>query len=178
MPPANLGSVASEEMLSFQNAPELSASASPDFDLEYLYKLILETPSSTRSTQEILPNPPFFHFLDPFILLPQIPASVDDTTNLCVFCSVLASLPPSTSPFQVVALPSNWHRIPQNVYDRGRKQWDFTPSEHIPFGVNGCPGVNMGDALRKRFAGLDRQDEPVLQDASSVISYRLLVRLS
>ena len=132
-----------------------------------------------QSTQEILPDFPLFHFPDPLSLQapPQIPASFH-TTNLCVACSALASLPPSTPPSQAVALPPNWRKIPQNPYDRGRMQWDFTPSEDVLFGVNGRPGVNMGDAFRKKFAGLDGQDDLVLQDASNVISCRLFVRLS
>jgi len=36
----------------------------------------------------------------------------------------------------------------------------------------------MGDALRKRFTGLDGRDDLMLQDARGAISCRLLVRLS
>ena len=179
MPPTNLDFVASEEILSSQNAPELSTFASPDFGIESLYKLIMETSSDMQPAQEITPNFPLFHFLDPLSLQApsRVPASFD-TTSLCVACSALTSLPPPTPPSQAVALPPNWHRIPQDVYDHGQKQWDFTPSEGIPFLVNGRPGMNMGDALQKRFTGLDGRDELVLQDASSVISCRLLVRSS
>ena len=173
----NMDFVTFEGMLSSQNIRESLAFPPPDPDLERLYRLILETPSDTQSAQEIPLHLPFFHFPDSFSLPPQIPAPVDNTTSLCVVCSAPALPPPSTPPSQAVALPPNWYRVPQNVYDRGQKQWDFTPSEDIPFGVNGRPGVNMGDALRKRFAGLDGQDELVLQDANNVISCRLSVRL-
>ena len=54
---------------------------------------------------------------------------------------------------------------------------DFEMSEPIPFSVNGRPGINMGDALRKKFTGLDGWDDPVLQEAASAISCRLLVSL-
>lgn len=178
MLPSNLD-LFTPEILFSQTIPESLASASLDHGLEHLYELILETPSDTQSTQEITPNFPPFDFQDPLSLPPQIPAPVDDIANFRDIRSSSASLPPATPPSQVKALPpSNWHEIPQNAYDYGRKQWDFTPSEDISFSVNGCPGINMGDALQKRFAGLDGRDELVLQDASSVISCRLSVGLS
>lgn len=164
MSPANLDFIASEEMVSSQNIPE---SLAPDLDLEYIYKF-MATPLDSQTTQEIPPNLPLFRDLDPS---PQTPSPVDNTTGLCLVRSASASPPPSTP-------PPNWQRIPQNAYDHGKKQWNFTRSEDISFGVNGRPGVNMRDALRKRFTGLDGRDELVLQDASSVISCRLLVRLS
>lgn len=77
-----------------------------------------------------------------------------------------------------VSLPSNWFRIPQMPYNQGRKSWDFKPLEPISFSVNGRPGVNMGDALHRRFTGLDGRDDLILQDAGDVISCRLSVRLS
>ena len=73
------------------------------------------------------------------------------------------------------AFPPNWIRVPQRGYDYGRKQWNFERSEPISFSVNGRPGINMGDALRKSFAELDGRDDPVLQDAQGAISCRLLV---
>lgn len=162
-----------------QNVPELLASGPLDLNLEYLYQPILETPLDTQSIQEILPNPPFFHAPDPLELPLQTPAPVDDMTSLCVVYSVSSSLPPSMPPPQSMPLtPVNWRRIPQETYDHGRKQWDFTRSESISFGVNGFLGVNMGDALRKRFTGLDGRDEVVLQGPNGVISCRLSVRLS
>jgi len=50
-------------------------------------------------------------------------------------------------------------------------------SDPIPFSVNGRPGINVGDALRKEFTGLDGQDDPVLDEAAGAISCRLLVSL-
>jgi len=35
--------------------------------------------------------------------------------------------------------------------------------------------MNLKDALRKEFAGLDGRDDPMLQDAAGAISCRLLV---
>jgi len=72
--------------------------------------------------------------------------------------------------------PPNWYKIPQKTYDHGLKQWDFIPLECISFGVYGHPGVNVMDALQKRFTGLDGRDDPVLQGANSAISCRLSVR--
>jgi len=57
------------------------------------------------------------------------------------------------------------------------RQLDFERSESINFNVNGRPGVNVGDILRKEFTGLDGRDDPVLREAASAISCRLLVCL-
>jgi len=76
------------------------------------------------------------------------------------------------------AFPANWFKIPQRSYDHGRKQWSFKPLEPISFSTNGRPGVNLGNALRKIYTGLDGQDDPMLQNAAGVISCRLLVSLS
>jgi len=90
-----------------------------------------------------------------------------------------ATLPhPVAIESQAVTFPPNWRKIPQKAYDHGRRQWDFTPSEPILFSVNGRPGVNMGDAFREGFQGLEGWDDLVLQDAGSTVSCRLLVRLS
>ena len=169
MPPAN-PNFAAFEMLPSQNFPELLTSTSLDFDLEYLYKSIMETPLDVRSAEGIPPNSPLFRDPDPSNLPLQTP-SVDNAPTLCVVCSASTSLPTSLP-------PPNWYRIPQKIYDYGRRQWDFIPLEDIYFRVNGRPGVNMGDAFRRRVAGLDGQDELVLQGASSVISCRLSVCLS
>ena len=166
MPPANLNFV-TLNILPSQNFPELLTSTSLDFDLEYLYKSIMETPLDAQSTEEIPPNSLLFRDPAPSNLPPQTP-SVDNAQILV--CSALTSLPPS--------LPPNWHRIPQKVYDYGRRQWNFILLEAIAFRVNGRPGVNMGDAFRRKVAGLDGQDELVLQGASRVISCRLSVCLS
>ena len=89
--------------------------------------------------------------------------------------SLIQPTPPSPL---VTNLPSNWIKVPQKSYDHGRKQWNFRRSEPISFHVNGRPGINMGDALRKVFAGLDGRDDPALQDPPGTISCRLLVGLS
>ena len=65
--------------------------------------------------------------------------------------------------------------MPQKVYGHGNRQWDFVPSEPTFFNVNGFPGINMGDALRKVFTGLDGRDDTVLQNATQTVSCRLLV---
>lgn len=74
--------------------------------------------------------------------------------------------------------PLNWIKVPQRNYDHGRKQWSFKKLEPVSFGVGGRPGINLGNALRKRFEGLDGRDDPVLQDAAGAISCRFLVGLS
>jgi len=144
-----------EEMVPSQNVPEsLWPSASPD--LKHLYELVLGTP------------------WDAFP--PQIAASVDDRAGLCTACSASTSLPPPIPPPQDKTFPPpNWHKIPQKAYDHGRKQWYHTPLGSISFSVNGRPGVNMGNALRKVFMDLDGRDGLVLQEASRIVSCRLSV---
>ena len=84
------------------------------------------------------------------------------------------SQPPSIYP-QPVTFPHHWREIPQKPYDLGRKQWNFTRLESIFFPVNGSLGVNMGDALRGKFAGLEGRDDLVLH-GTGVISCRFSVR--
>lgn len=43
--------------------------------------------------------------------------------------------------------------------------------------MNGRPGINLVNALRKIFTELDGRDDPVLQEAAGAISCRLLVGL-
>jgi hypothetical protein len=153
---------------------------SASLNLEFLYELLflLGVPSEP-SVQEITPNPPsssqdVFASSD---FPPQTTTPIDDGRRLCAVCSTLISPPsPVPSPQTATFPPFHWKMIPQNIYGRGRKQWGFRPSQSVSFNTNGFPGMNMGDALRKRFAGLDGRDDPVLQDASNVISYRLFVR--
>jgi hypothetical protein len=168
-------------MLPPQDVPEpLFPSAS--LDLESLYELLfLLGATSERSVQEITPNPPSSPQDVPASsdFPPQTTTPIDDGIRLCAVCSALISPPsPVPSPQTATFPPFNWKMIPQNVYDRGKKQWDFIPSESVRFSANGFPGMNMGDAFRERFTDLDGRDDPVLQDASNVISYRLSVRLS
>ena len=159
------------EMFIFQY---LSGSISP----EGLLKLVLETPSDTQSTEGITPGLPSSYVPGPLDPPPQVVAPVNDGTRVCVVCSTLTSLPPSTpSPQAATLYPPNWHKIQQTVYDYGQNQLFFTRSGYISFGVNGRPGVNMRDAIRKRLAGLIGGDDLVLQGASTVISCRLSVRL-
>lgn len=66
-------------------------------------------------------------------------------------------------------------KVPQRDYDQGRKQWSFKRLEPITFSTGGRPGVNLGDALRKKFENFDGRDDPVLQDTSGTISCRFLV---
>ena len=113
------------------------------------------------------------------IFSPQIITPVNDEARLRAIYSVSTPpLPPIPASQAAPFYPSNWRKIPQKVYDHGKKQWDFRPSQPIMFHVNGCPGVNMGDALRKKFTGLDGRDDLVLQDARHAISCRLWVRSS
>jgi len=79
------------------------------------------------------------------------------------------------SPPSATGFPLNWIKVPQKSYDHGRKQSNFKRLKPVSFGVGGRPGVNLGNALRKEFVGLDGRDEPVLQDAAGAISCRLLV---
>ncbi|KAF9786268.1 hypothetical protein BJ322DRAFT_1108130 [Thelephora terrestris] len=82
--------------------------------------------------------------------------------------------PPPPSPQPVTFEPPKWQEIPQRRYNYGRKQWDYKPSEPILFQVNGFPGVNVGDALRNEFTGLEGRDDLVLRDAKMAFSCRIL----
>lgn len=84
------------------------------------------------------------------------------------------SLPPPSS---ASTSASKLIKVPQMAYGRGRRQWDFNQSKPISFSVNGRLGINMRDALRKHFVGLDGRDNLMLQNAAGAISCRFLVRL-
>ena len=125
------------------------------------------TPSFSLSSQDVA---------DSLSSLPQISAPADDAASPY---STLVLVPYSApAPQETTFPPLNWHKIPQKAYDVWRKQWTFEPQEPIPFTVSGRPGLNMGDALCKRFMGLEGRDDLVLQDVGNAISCRLLVRLS
>ena len=133
------------------------------------------------SSQGIALNPslPPHYDSTPPSFSPQIVAPVNDEARLCPIYPVSTPpLPPIPASQAAPLFPSNWRKIPQQVYDHGKKQWDFQPSEPILFHVNGHLGVNMGDALRKKFTGLDGRDDLILQDARHSISCRLWVRSS
>jgi len=148
-------------------------------DSEYQFDHFPETPLNIQPVDEITSNSPPFRILDPSSPPLRVAPPVDDRERFCVIYSASASLqPPMPPPQATTLLPPNWYKIPQKIYDHGQKQWDFIPSECISFGVNGRPGMNMRDALHKRFTGLDGRDDPVLRDATSAISCRLSVCLS
>ena len=132
-----------------------------------------------RSSQRITPSsflPPHYDPA-PSIFSPQTVIPVNDEARPCVIYSVSPPpLPPMPASQTAPSYPSNWRKIPQTIYDHGKKQWDFRPSEPIVFHSNGRPGVNMGDAFRKKFTDLDGRDDLVLQDAPAAISCRLWVR--
>ena len=158
-------------MLLFQNTPGLLPPPTA-LDLEYPPEVPLE---ALQPTQGTIPDPSPPHVPDPMSLPPRVTTPVDNGTSLCAICSASTSLPPPSLPPQAGSLPPSWHKIPQKVYDHGRKQWDYTPLERISFEVKDCPGMNMGDALRKRFTDLVGRDDLVLRDAGRVISCRLSV---
>lgn len=84
---------------------------------------------------------------------------------------ILQTLQPLPTP---VLVPSPF-KVPQEVYGNRRRQWNFERSDPISFSVNGRPGINMRDALRRHFTGLDGRDDAVLQNAAGAISCRILV---
>ena len=134
-----------------------------------------------RSSQGVILNPSLPPHYDsaPSSSSPQIVTPVDDEARFCAIYSVSTSpLPPIPASQTAPSYSPNWRKIPQKVYDYGKKQWNFRPSKPILFHVNGYPGVNMGDALRKKFTGLDGRDDLILQDAQDAISCRLWVRSS
>ena len=87
-----------------------------------------------------------------------------------------ATIQPAQLPPLVTALPLDPIKIPQRNCDQGQhKQWNFKQLNPIPFNMNGCPGINLGDALCKKFTDLNDWDNPMLQDATGAISRRFLV---
>jgi len=167
--------VTPEEVLQYIPA-SLLAPTSPD--LTYQYGLF-ENLSGTQSSQEIKTTLNSFlpyHEPAPPNFSPQIISPVNDAARPCTIYSFPTPLsPPTPTPSQnaMSCLPT-WRKIPQTAYGQGKKQWDFRPSEPILFHVDGRPGVNMGDALRNVFAGLDGRDDPMFQDAGDAFSCRLL----
>jgi len=145
----------------FIPVPVASQAAFPPYNihLQYPYGLLPVTPWGTPLAQGV-PQDPLLGF--------------PDLSSLQLAAIWSASIPPPPPTFP----PPNLYRIPQDVYDHGRSQWDFTKAESISFGVNGYRGINMGHALEENFTGLDYRDELVFRGASSAISCRFLVRLS
>lgn len=87
-----------------------------------------------------------------------------------------ATTPPAQLPPLVTALPLDPIKIPQRNYDQGQcKQWNLKWLNLIPFNMNGRPGINLRDALRKKFMDLNDQDDPMLEDATGAISCQFLV---
>ena len=151
----------SEELSLSQNLHAfLQTFASPE--LQYPSGPLQETPSGTPSTQGAPPNSPL---------------DAPDPSNPPLQMAAIWSASTSLSPLPQIRTfpPPNWYKIPQNVYKHGRKQYNFVPLESISFAVKGYPGVNLGEALRQNFAGLDARDELVLRNAGSAISCRFLV---
>ena len=110
---------------------------------------------------------------------PVVPPVVQQVRLLGMLKNPLL-LPCQLQPPQIVPAPApapaqEWVQIPQRVYDLGRRQWNYRDSEPISFSVNGFPGINMHDALRRHFADLDNRDELMFQDAAGAISCRFLV---
>lgn len=97
-----------------------------------------------------------------------------DANNRSTTPTTRSSPNPPSPPQPVAFLSPKWHTIPQRPYKR--KQWDYRPSEPILFQVDGSPGVNMGEALRKQFATLKGRDDLVMRGAKKAFHCRLLVR--
>lgn len=81
---------------------------------------------------------------------------------------------PSTSSSLLLQMPSNWRKIPQERYVPKTGGGPFSPHQAVKFSINGSPGFNMKQALNQAFTDLDRRDEPVLANANSSVSCRLL----
>ena len=124
-------------------------------------------------------DPSLFPYYDPIPSgsSPQTASPASDAARPSDIYSVPIPSSPAPAPSQnATGCPSNRRKIPQTVYGLGKKRWDYRPLEPILFHVNGHPGVNMGDALRKEFTGLDGRDDPTFQDGVDAFSCRLVVR--
>jgi len=100
----------------------------------------------------------------------------------CVYPTYLLDEFLISQPLQSFLFPSSpptltlrWFEIPQRLYENGHRQCDFRQSDPISFSVYGVPGINMGDAFRKHFTGLDDRDDPMFQTTAKTISCRFLV---
>ncbi|KAF9643619.1 hypothetical protein BDM02DRAFT_3272935 [Thelephora ganbajun] len=98
--------------------------------------------------------------------------SVVDLAQSSMMLPATPQSPPTLSSAPIS--PPNWMQVPQRIYDHGRRQWDFKRSESIPFSVNGSLGINMRDAFRKHFTGLDGRDDPMFQNTVGTFSCRFL----
>ena len=74
---------------------------------------------------------------------------------------------PTSSP--TLTFPTNWIKVPQLAYDYGSRQPDFQPSEPISFRAKDRPGINLRDALNKKFPDLNDGNDPMLQHTSSIL---------
>lgn len=81
---------------------------------------------------------------------------------------------PLPIPPQAPVLTRYWVPVPQRIYNLGRKQWDYSHSEAILFGMKAFPGINLHDALQKRFTGLIGRDDQVFRNTAGAISCRFL----
>ena len=63
--------------------------------------------------------------------------------------------------------------IPQRLY---AKKGNYNIQEPIMFKMGGRSGILARDAIDKHYAGLERRDELVFVDKSSVLTLRLEVR--
>ena len=148
-------------------------------DLTYSYEPF-ENPSGIQSSQEIETTlyPSFLRYDPvPSSPSPQTAPLASDAASPCTIYSILTPLEPAPASGQnATGYPSNWRTIPQKVYGWGKRRWDYRPSEPILFHVDGLPGVNMGDALRNLFTGLDGRDDPMFQGGVEAFSCRLMVR--
>ena len=164
----------------FRNVPvSILAPAFPDF--AYPYELF-ENSSSIRSSRELETALnscfPLHYDPAPSSFSPQPISPVNNAAGPWTIYSAPVPLwLPTPAPSQkTTGCPFNWRKIPQTVYGWGKKQSGYQPSEPILFHVDGRPGVNMGDALRNVFTGLDGRDDPIFQDAGKSFSCRLMVR--
>jgi len=147
---AGLNPIAPEQMSLFYETLDLTLfSAASDFS--YLFEpLPIETQLGERSTD-------------------------DGATTFTAGSSPITPASPSVPSLPLVTFdPPRWYEIPQGRYKYGKKQWSYSPLEPVFFQVDGFPGINMGDAFRKRFAGLKGMDDLVLQNMKKAISCRFL----
>ena len=83
---------------------------------------------------------------------------------------------PFPSLLPLPTLSPRWLEVPQRAFVHRIGQRNFEPSEPILFSVYGFPGINIEDALHKRFTGLDGRDDPMFQNrVSGAILCRFLV---
>lgn len=155
---------------------ELSGASFPLGILEPRSLLLSAGENSSTSPRQALPETPHICTVDHWT------GNCNEEVTLAESCAVGNMRSPAATPTlrqgpslpSVTTFPADWTKIPQETYDQGCKQLGFIPSETIRFSTKYFPGINLKDALRRDFSGLNGHDDSIPGDLPGVILCRLL----